>query len=141
LKKKIQKSNDQWWNQIYNPIRNNQCKYKKLQIIEEGLNPKKKNKLIGWYDFSHGQHMILGRKKGKEKKKKKTNSGQTLLNHQICAQSKEEKDAETNNDVAEALLQSPELVARATQSWRSIDTLTFLFFLYKTKNASKTNQQ
>jgi len=85
--------------------------------------------------------MILGRKKGKEKKKKKTNSGQTLLNHQICAQSKEEKDAETNNDVAEALLQSPELVARATQSWRSIDTLTFLFFLYKTKNAFKTNQQ
>jgi len=46
-----------------------------------------------------------------------------------------------SNDVAEVLLQSPELVARATQSWRSVDTLTFLFFLYKTKNASKTNQQ
>jgi len=91
FEKKIRKSNDQWWNQIYNPIRNNQCKYKKLQIKEEGLNPKK-NKLIGWYDFSHGQHMILERKKGK----KKTNSSQTLLNHQICAQSKEEKDAETN---------------------------------------------
>ena len=44
FEKKIQKSNDQWWNQIYNPIRNNQCKYKKLQI-KEGLNPKKK---INW---------------------------------------------------------------------------------------------
>ena len=67
FEKQIRKSNDQWWNQIYNPIRNNQCKYKKLQIKEEGLNPKT-NKLIGWYDFSHGQHMILERKKGKKKK-------------------------------------------------------------------------